>query len=116
MHTNHWQQWVLALAGLWILVSPWLLGTAEMSASNGAMVLWSHIIIGAAISVLAIAALLMFRAWEDWTVALLGLATIALPWLTGFNANGLFTASDVLVGLATIAIAAWSASDELSGA
>ena len=34
----------------------------------------------------------------------------------GFNANGLFTASDVLVGLATIAIAAWSASDELSGA
>lgn len=116
MDTNRWQQWVLALAGLWIFVSPWLLGAAEISAVNGAIVLWAHLVVGAAIMVLATAAALAFRAWEDWTVALLGLGTIALPWLLSFNANGLFTASDVVVGLATIAIAAWSASNELSGA
>ena len=116
MDTNRWQQWVLALAGAWIFVSAWLLGSPGVGATTDALVLWSHLIIGAAIFVLAVMALVNFRAWEEWTVALLGLATIALPWVLGFSANGLFTASDVLVGLVVTALAAWTASSEISGA
>src|SRR5262245_36838287 len=48
-----WQDWLLALLGIWVLVSPWALGFASNSTA-----LWTHIAIG----LLMVA----FAAWQIW--------------------------------------------------
>ncbi len=49
-----WQEWINAALGLWVAVSPWLLGFAALSAA-----LWTHLILG-----VLVAALATWRAWS----------------------------------------------------
>lgn len=39
-----WEEWLIALVGLWLVLSPWLLGFAAMAAA-----MWSTVILGALI-------------------------------------------------------------------
>jgi len=48
-----WEEWAMAALGLWLIVSPWLLGFAEVQE-----VLWTHVIIGLAAIAVSAAALL----------------------------------------------------------
>jgi hypothetical protein len=112
METNRWQQWVLAIAGAWILISPWVLGGQSLVGEPGAYVLWSHVLIGGAVAVLAIAALVTFQAWEEWVMVILGLATVAMPWLLGFSGNVGLTGSDLAAGVVVTALAGWAAFGE----
>jgi hypothetical protein len=43
-----WEEWINLVLGLWVVVSPWVLGFAAMAAA-----MWGHVVIGAAIVVLA---------------------------------------------------------------
>jgi hypothetical protein len=43
-----WEEWINLILGLWVVVSPWILGFAAMAAA-----MWGHVVIGAAILVLA---------------------------------------------------------------
>lgn len=49
-----WEEWADALVGLWIAISPWLLGFADM-----ANAMWSHVVIG-----LGVAALALYELWQ----------------------------------------------------
>jgi len=49
-----WEEWINLVLGLWVVVSPWVLGFAAMAAA-----MWGHVVIGLAIVVLA--------ALELWT-------------------------------------------------
>lgn len=53
-----WEEWINAGIGLWLLVSPWLLGFAG---ADQAAALWNHVISGLIIGVLAL--------WEGLTQA-----------------------------------------------
>jgi hypothetical protein len=46
-----WQEWVNVVLGVWLLVSPWVMGFA--SAEN-ASALWNHVIVGLAVGGLAL--------------------------------------------------------------
>ncbi len=41
--------WVQLVLGLWVLVSPWLIGFADISAA-----LWSNVIVGALVAIFAL--------------------------------------------------------------
>ena len=43
-----WEEWVNLLLGLWLLISPWVLG---FTGNAGAM--WTHVVIGLAVAALA---------------------------------------------------------------
>jgi hypothetical protein len=49
-----WEEWINLILGLWVVVSPWVLGFAAMATA-----MWGHVGIGAAIVLLA--------ALELWT-------------------------------------------------
>lgn len=43
-----WEEWINLLLGVWVLISPWVLGFTGIA---GAM--WTHVVIGLAVAVLA---------------------------------------------------------------
>lgn len=50
-----WHDWVNGVLGVWLVVSPWILGFSAMTAA-----VWNHVIVGLLIVALA--------AWELWEV------------------------------------------------
>lgn len=100
------QDWCnLILAGL-LFFSPWLMGFAgDFMPTHNAWV------IGAALALVAVAALSAFAEWEEWLNLALGLWLVAAPWMLGFTGN--FTAfwTHIVLGLLTAAISAWAVWD-----
>ena len=105
---KHWQDAVNAVLGGWLILSPLALGHAEelMPTANAMLV-------GAALIAAALGAILVPRAWEEWTEAALGLWLIASPWILGFSGHAEAMLAAVVTGIAIAALAAWTlATDE----
>lgn len=100
---EHWQDAVSVLLGVWLVVSPWVLGF-----EGNAVALWNSVILGVVLAVASGAALVKFHEWEEWADMAMGLWLVAAPWLLGYAALATPTWNHVLVGLAAIAMAAWS--------
>ena len=72
---KHWQDAVNAVLGVWLAVSPWALGhSADIVPTSNA------VIVGLALLAAALGAILVPRAWEEWTEAVLGLWLLVSPW------------------------------------
>ena len=100
---KHWQDPINALLGVWLALSPWAIGyAAETAAMTNALV------IGVALIAVALGAMIVPRAWEEWTEAVLGLWLIASPWVLGFSnlTNAMRTA--VVTGVAIAVLALWT--------
>jgi hypothetical protein len=98
-----WLDWVnLGLAFL-LFISPWVFGfIRDDAAARDAWVV--AIIVG----VFAIAAIVKFQEWEEWINAIAGVWLVLSPWLLGFAAAIPRAAwTDVVLGIAIAAIAAW---------
>ncbi|MGH6944592.1 MAG: SPW repeat protein [Geminicoccaceae bacterium] len=50
-----WQDWINGILGIWLVVSPWVLGFGQVPAPT-----WDHVIVGLLVLILA--------AWEIWAV------------------------------------------------
>lgn len=46
-----WQEWVNVIMGVWLLVSPWVMGFASM---DNAAALWNHVAVGLVVGGLAL--------------------------------------------------------------
>ncbi|WP_417436151.1 SPW repeat protein [Hoeflea sp.] len=94
---------VNVVAGLGLLVSPWLLGfTAETYAA------WNGWIVGAAIALIAVAALYAFYEVEEWINLALGVWALAAPWVLGFSAVTAAMWAHVIADIVVAALAAGS--------
>ncbi|GIZ53936.1 SPW repeat protein [Noviherbaspirillum aridicola] len=105
MKTRYWHDWLNLLLGAWLFVSPWALNfTDELprAATNA----W---IVGAAIALIAAAALYVPKAWEEILNFLLGAWAIASPWLLGFAGNATATNSTLATGILVAVLALWAA-------
>lgn len=100
---KHWQDPVNALLGLWVLLSPWALGFQD-----DRMIMLNAVIIGAALVAVALGAIFVPRAWEEWTEGALGLWLVASPWVLGFTAHEQATLNAVAAGLAIAVLALWT--------
>jgi hypothetical protein len=97
-----------AVIGLGLLVSPWVLGYAG---ETGAA--WNAWIVGAAATLIALAAIYSFHPAEEWANVVLGLWAVIAPWAIGFAATQAAMWVHVIAGLALAVIAAiriWSQS------
>jgi hypothetical protein len=102
--SRQWQDAVNVVLGLWLIVSPWVLGYAMETTPA-----WNAYVLGVIIAVAAIAALVAFHAWEEWVSVVLGVWLVVSPWILGFAASATALWNQIVVGVIVAALAFWSA-------
>lgn len=103
MKMKHWQDAANLVLGLWLAISPWLIGyEAEAAATSNAVVV--------GVLVMAFASLEFFKvaAWEEWTSFGLGVWLAMSPWLLGFNGTIVAMYNALVVGVIIAALALWT--------
>ncbi|MGR3498039.1 MAG: SPW repeat protein [Limimaricola soesokkakensis] len=102
-HRHHWQDWVFGVIGLWLIVSPWILGMTGAAT-------WSMMALGALVVILGAIGLLQTEAqdWTDYAVAVVALLIIAAPWMVGFTAVAVASWNAVVCGIVLAVAALWS--------
>jgi hypothetical protein len=99
---KHWQDPVSALLGVWLIVAPWLLGFQSDST-----VMSNHVVVGIALTAVALGAVFLPQAWEEWTEVALGVWLAVSPWVLKFTTLEAARTNAVLVGVAVLVLALW---------
>jgi hypothetical protein len=86
--------------GVWLFLTPWMFGFANSAAG------WNAWILGIAIAIVAVAALMAFAEWEEWLNLVLGLWVLVSPWALAFQANATAMYTHVIVGIIVAVLAA----------
>lgn len=92
-----WLSWVAFLGGLWLIISPFILG---YSATNAAMN--NDVIVGVIVGVLALITIIWARqtaSWLSWIIALVGIWEIAAPFLLGYTSTTSAAWNGVILGI-----------------
>lgn len=100
---KHWQDPISLTAGLWMVISPWVLGYQTQSTP-----MWNAVILGALIAAVAFTALFQVFAWQEWTNVLLGAWVIVSPWALGFSGLQVAMLNAVIVGVVVAGLAIWA--------
>lgn len=99
---KHWQDPLNALIGAWLALSPWVLGFQHQMAPMA-----SSVIVGLALIAASLGAMIVPRAWEEWSQAGLGLWMIVSPWVLGFSSQMDIMRVAVVSGIVVLALALW---------
>lgn len=100
---KHWQDPLNAVLGVWVILSPWVLGYQD---TRLAMI--NALVVGLALSAAALGAIFVPRAWEEWTEVVLGAWLVIAPWVFGFSTHYQATLGTVATGLVVVALALWT--------
>lgn len=100
---KHWQDAVNAVIGAALALSPWAIGYMSETAAMA-----NAIVIGLALVAAALGAILVPRAWEEWTEGALGLWMIVSPWVLGFSGHVDARNAAVVAGVVIAALAIWT--------
>src|SRR5262249_7041950 len=92
--SEQWQDAVNVILGIWLFISPWVLGYSGAEAQA-----WNAWIVGVIVFVLSIASLAQFQKWEEWINVLLGIWLILSPWILQFSTASRETTNAVIVGI-----------------
>jgi hypothetical protein len=103
MKPKRWQDWVNAVLGAWMVVSPWVLDFA--GSQPAARSAWA---LGAAIVIFAGIGIYMHEAWEEAINIVLGICLLGSPWALGFADQSTATANAVVTGVLVLAFALWA--------
>lgn len=101
-----WVSGVNVLAGVWLMLAPWILGYSEVTAAVA-----NDIIIGLAVFVLALVREGKPLEYEglSWTNFVLGLWLLVAPFVAGYGDVGAAVGNDITLGIVIVIFAAWSA-------
>lgn len=99
---RRWQDMVILLLGLWLVVSPWALGYA--SDLPQAMNAW---IVGVVIAALAAFDLYKTYMWAVAVNLLLGAWIAISPWVPALADRGAMMTNSIIVGIAVVVLALW---------
>jgi hypothetical protein len=102
MIATRWQDCSNLVLGLWLFVSPWVLGYAGGAAA------WNAYVLGSGIVLIALLAASMPKAWEELINTLLGVWLVLSPFVIGFSSMRKVSLHTVLVGILVTAFAAWA--------
>ncbi len=101
--TKRWQDLATLVAGVWLLVSPWVLGF-----SSDATVRWTAVGVGLGVALVAVWALAMPAAhYARWSAAALGAGLFVAPWTLSFT-GGAAAWNAWIIGAAVVVVAVWS--------
>ena len=103
---NRWQHWVIALSGLWMLVSHLVLRYTEFQSG----VLWNTWVVGAAIILVSAGRFIaeIPEPTQDLVHAALGLWLMVSPWVLGFASHPTARNNSLVVGLIVATTALWA--------
>lgn len=100
---KHWQDPVNCLLGLWFVLSPWVVGYQGTSAAVA-----SAIVLGILMIIAAFGAMMIPKAWEEWSQVVLGVLMIIAPWVVQFSADADAMRTSVITGIVTLILALWT--------
>src|SRR5919205_391969 len=103
---TRWQSWLNVIVGVWLFISPWVLGTTRDGATA-----WNAWIIGAAIFVVALIPLgTSASPPAPWVNVILGVWLFISPWVLRYTdvSNGAVNAW--IFGVVTVLVALWAQS------
>lgn len=100
---KRWQDWLNLIIGIWLFISPWVVGFAGSQVSAS----WNAWIFGVAIVVFSGIAVSMPQAWEEVINILIGIWMVISSWVLGVTSRPAET-NAVIVGLLVILFAAWA--------
>ncbi|MBI4205914.1 MAG: SPW repeat protein [Betaproteobacteria bacterium] len=103
MATKRWQDWVNLALGLWLFVSPWVLGYAMQEGAA-----WNAYIMGAGIVVCAAIAAYMPKAWEEMINTIFGVWLVLSPYVLGFATHTMIAVHTVVFGVLVTVFAVWA--------
>ncbi len=89
-----WEDWVDMVLGVWLAISPWILGFA---ATDGGATR-NALFVGIAVAVLSGSTFLIYNAIEEWLDLGLGIWLIVSPWVLSSSGDGALVADFVIVG------------------
>jgi hypothetical protein len=108
MRTAKSLSWLVAVAGLWEVLAPFILG---YSATTVAM--WNAIVIGVVLIVLAawtaFSENVRFDRNLEWFSALMGVWLVVAPFILAYSTTGVAMWNDIIVGVVVIVLSAWAA-------
>ena len=108
MKTAKSLSWLVAVAGLWEVLAPFILGYSAVTVA-----MWNAIVVGVVLIVLA--------AWTalsenvrldrnlDWINAVVGVWLVLAPFILAYSTTGVAMWNDIIVGVVVIVLAAWAA-------
>lgn len=99
---KHWQDVLSAVLGAWMIVSAWALGFRGETAAMA-----NAVIVGVLLLGVALGAIFVPQAWEEWSELVLGLWLIASPWVLSFSTMREPRVNAVIVGLIVAILALW---------
>jgi hypothetical protein len=100
-----WQDVISFLLGVWLFVSPWILGYANTGMP--ATLAW---LLGIIVVVLAALAILASQRWEEWLNAAIGLWIFVSPWVVHARVNREALWNSLIVGALLVILSLWSLS------
>ena len=103
MTEKRWQDWLNLLIGIWLFISPWVIGFAGGDSPAS----WNAWILGVAIVVFSAFAVSLPQVWEEVVNILLGIWMVISSWVIGVASRAVET-NAVIVGLLVILFAAWA--------
>ena len=95
-----WRDPLNVILGLWMVVSPWVLGNQVQ-----ANVTWDSVICGILIAAVAVFSLYRVITWKEWANGLLGALLLISPWIFGFSGAIWAMRNDEFVGMALVMLA-----------
>jgi hypothetical protein len=99
---KHWQDPVNALLGIWLILSPWVLGF-----QNVMVAVVSTMAIGALLIASSLEAMQVPQAWEEWMDVVLGAVLMLLPAVLGFDGVMPALLNALVTGGLVTALAIW---------
>ncbi len=99
-----WQDFASLALGIWIALSPWILGFAEALPPAT----WNALILGAIIVTLAAVDLDTPARWEAATSIVLGAWAVVSPLALGFATHRDATLSMFAIGVAIVVLGSWT--------
>jgi len=101
---NRLQDQLEIVVGLWLCISPWVLGYADPLQVAG----WGAIVAGIGVLLFSFEDLVLPSQIEEWVELGLGVGLMALPWLWGYAANVSATLNSAISGFLISGIAVWA--------
>jgi hypothetical protein len=99
---KRWQDQVILLLGLWLLVSPWAFSYPE-----GSPQMLNALVSGLVIAVLAAFDLYKTYFWAVVVNLLVGVWVVASPWILRLAEQRVVLWNELLVGIAVVVLALW---------
>jgi hypothetical protein len=108
MRTAKTLSWLVALVGIWVIISPFALGT-----TNTMKVLWNEVAVGGALLILGASAGLSTSRGIitsiNWLNAALGIWLIISPYVLAYSSVSTTTFNDIYSGAVALVLAGWAA-------